>query len=63
MDVCVFSSIGQARVQLRSPIAGQRKFVGVLRGVEDGAVLLDIDGELRRFALADLERARLVPEL
>lgn len=53
----------QARVQLRSPVGWQRKFVGVLRGVEDGAVLLDIDGELRRFALADLERARLVPEL
>ena len=52
----------QARVQLRSAIAGQRKFVGVLRGVENGAVLLDTDGELRRFALADLERARLVPE-
>jgi ribosome maturation factor RimP len=53
----------QARVQLRSPIGGQRKFVGVLRGVADGEVLLDVDGELRRFALADLERARLVPQL
>jgi len=53
----------QARVQLRLPIGGQRKFVGVLRGVADGAVLLDVDGELKRFALADLERARLVPQL
>lgn len=53
----------QARLQLRSPVAGQRKFVGVLRGIADGAVLLEVDGDVKRFALADLERARLVPEL
>jgi len=50
----------QARVETRVPIEGRRRFKGVLRGLEDGAVVIDVDeGELR-VDPADILKARLV---
>jgi ribosome maturation factor RimP len=54
----------KADVRMRTPDAtGRRRYVGVLRGVEAGAVDVEVDGKLLRLALEDLDRARLVPEL
>lgn len=54
----------RAEVRMRTPDAGgRRKFVGVLRGVAEGRVNLELDGRLVALALEDLERAKLVPEL
>lgn len=51
----------EARLELNLPVDGRKRFKGVLRGLDDGAVILDTgDGE-RRLALADIEKARLVP--
>jgi ribosome maturation factor RimP len=58
--------IGQkADVRMRTPDAtGRRRFVGWLRGAEDGRVTMELDGQATvRLALEDVERARLVPEL
>src|SRR5438874_13558761 len=54
----------KADVRMRTPDAtGRRRFVGVLRGAEDGRVALELEGQTTvRLALDDLERARLVPE-
>lgn len=54
----------QARIQMQVPQAkGQRKFEGVLRGVKDGAVQLEVKGAgVVGLPLADIERARLVPD-
>lgn len=53
----------EVQVRLKVPMGGRRKFKGRLRGVEEGSVVVDSDelGELR-FALADIERAQLVPD-
>jgi ribosome maturation factor RimP len=51
----------QARLRLRRPRDGRANFEGILRGCEGETVLLDVDGVQFRFALGDLERARLVP--
>lgn len=51
----------EARVELSLPVDGQKRFRGVLRGLDDGAVLLDTGDGARRLALADIEKARLVP--
>jgi ribosome maturation factor RimP len=53
----------KARLRLRVPVEGRRQIVGVLRGLRDGAV--DIEAEGNRFAVPfdNLERARLVPNL
>lgn len=54
----------KAEVRMRTPDAsGRRKFAGVLRGVESGQVSMELDGQVIRLALADVERAKLIPEL
>jgi len=51
-------------VRMRTPDAsGRRRFVGVLRGENEGRVSLELDGQMVALAIEDIDRARLVPEL
>lgn len=54
----------RADVRMRTPdSSGRRRFVGVLRGAEAGRLSIELDGHTIGLDLADVERARLVPEL
>jgi ribosome maturation factor RimP len=53
----------KASVRLKVPRDGRRRFEGVLAGVEGDAVVLEVEGERLRFAFADVDRARLVPDI
>ena len=54
----------RAEVRMRTPDAtGRRRFVGVLRGENAGRVEIELDGQIVALELADVERAKLVPEL
>jgi ribosome maturation factor RimP len=55
----------KAEVKMRTPDAtGRRRFVGVLRGMQEGRVAMELEGKATvQLALDDVERARLVPEL
>jgi ribosome maturation factor RimP len=53
----------RADVLLRALVNGRRHVVGVVREVEGENVELEADGGPFRFDLANLRRARLVPEL
>jgi ribosome maturation factor RimP len=54
----------KAEVRMRTPDAtGRRRFVGVLRGAQDGQVEMELEGHKVELAIEDVERARLVPEL
>lgn len=54
----------RADVRMRTPDpSGRRRFVGVLRGAEAGRLSIELDGHTIGLDLADVERARLVPEL
>jgi ribosome maturation factor RimP len=53
----------RAQVRIRVPINGRRKFVGVLRKAGDAGIELEADGEVVTIAYADIEKARLVPDL
>jgi ribosome maturation factor RimP len=54
----------KAEVRMRrKDESGQRRFVGVLKGVADGRVSLELDGKVVALALEEMERAKLVPEL
>ena len=53
----------RATVRLKLPQAGQRRFEGVVQGVEDGKVVMEVDGARREFEPADIDRARLVPDV
>lgn len=51
----------EARLELSLPVDGRKRFTGVLRGLEEDAVILDTGDGRRRLALADIDKARLVP--
>jgi ribosome maturation factor RimP len=53
----------KASLRLKLPYEGQRRFEGVLAGVEDASVVLEVGGERRLFAFGDIDRARLVPDV
>lgn len=53
----------RAQLRLRMPLEGRKKWVGRLRGVEAGLVQLETDEGLVAVALADIDVARLVPDL
>ncbi len=50
-----------AKIELRMPEDGRRRFTGTIQDVEAGAVRLDLgNGETKSLKLADIERAKLV---
>jgi len=54
----------RAEVRMRTPDpSGRRRYVGVLRGAEAGRLSIELDGQTIGLDLADVERAKLVPEL
>jgi len=52
----------KAQVRLRHPVNGRRNFVGTVRAVDGDRVEFDFEGGRLDFELADLDRARLVPQ-
>ena len=53
----------RVHVRMRVPVDGRKNFVGVLRGASDVQVELEVDGALLSLSLAQLDKARLVPNL
>ena len=51
----------RAQVKLRMPMAGRKNFVGVISGVSDGILQLDVEGSLVAIELSNLDKARLAP--
>ena len=52
-----------ASVKLKLPRDGRRRFEGRLVGVEDGRIVLDVEGRRQELAFEDIDRARLVPDV
>ena len=52
----------KVRVQTLVPINGRKKFMGPIIGLEHRTLLLKQDAETVRIPLADIEKARLVPD-
>jgi ribosome maturation factor RimP len=53
----------EATVRLKLPVDGQRRFEGRIAGVEEGRVVLEIEGRRQHIAYEDIDRARLVPDV
>jgi ribosome maturation factor RimP len=49
-------------VKLRMPLDARKNFLGTIDGTEKDTVLLLCEGELYRFALSNIDKARLSPE-
>ena len=52
----------RAQVKTRMPIEGRKNFVGVLRGLENGELLIEAEGQLHKVAMTNIDKARLSPE-
>jgi len=52
----------QAEIRLRSPLEGRRKFKGRLQSVQDGQVVIEVDGVEYSLSLDNIEKANLVHE-
>lgn len=54
----------KAEVRMRTADAtGRRRFVGMLRGTSGSRVEMELEGKTVALELADVERARLIPEI
>lgn len=52
----------EIKIRLADSIEGRKRIRGQLIAREDDAIEMQVDGELHRFALRDIDTARLVPE-
>ena len=52
----------KAQVKLRVPLQGRKKFVGTLKGVQDGYLQLEVEGAVIALDLTNIDKARLVPQ-
>ncbi len=56
--------VGQrVNVKLDASIGGRRKYKGVLLGIEDDQILVEVDGEVYPLFMDQIQEARLVPEI
>jgi ribosome maturation factor RimP len=51
-----------AQVSLYAPLEGRRRFKGEILGAADGTVTLALDGEEIQLEMANIAKARLVPD-
>jgi ribosome maturation factor RimP len=53
----------EVKVELTQPLEGRRRFRGRLGALENGAIVVEVDGTAVSLPLAMIEKARLVPVL
>ncbi|MHB0986674.1 MAG: ribosome maturation factor RimP [Sulfuricella sp.] len=53
----------RAQIKLRVPLSGRKNYAGVLRGVKDGELQLEVDGALLSLSIANVDKARLIPNI
>jgi ribosome maturation factor RimP len=53
----------KVNVRLESTVPGRRRYKGKLLGLEEGKVLVEVDGEVHALNLDEVRDARLVPEI
>ena len=52
----------RASVKVRMPIEGRKNFIGLLKGVEEGDLSIDVEGVIFKIALTNIDKARLAPD-
>ena len=52
----------RASVKTRMPIEGRKNFIGLLQGVNDGVLTMNVEGVDVEISLLNIDKARLAPE-
>ncbi len=53
----------RALVKLHAPLAGRKRFTGLIKGLQDGVLQMDVDGVLVAIPLVEVDSAHLAPLL
>lgn len=53
----------RAKIKLAVPLQGRKNFTGVLKGAEQGKVLIEVDNELFQLDWSDIARANIVADV
>jgi ribosome maturation factor RimP len=48
--------------QMKLPVEGRRRFVGVLKSIADGSIVIEVDGLEHSLPLEGIQKARLRPD-
>lgn len=52
----------RVHLKLRVPVEGRKNYLGILRGLEQGQLLIEFEGIEQKIALTNVDKARLSPE-
>jgi ribosome maturation factor RimP len=52
----------RVQVKLRVPINNRKNFIGILRGLENTELIIDVEGVIQKIALSNVDKARLSPQ-
>lgn len=52
----------RAKIHLHAPLDGRKRFIGILRGLENDTVQLEMDGAVVAIPLGEVDTARLAPD-
>ena len=52
----------RASVKVRMPIEGRKNFIGLIKGVLDGDLLVEVEGVAFTIPMTNIDKARLAPE-
>jgi ribosome maturation factor RimP len=52
----------RASVKVRMPIEGRKNFIGLIKGVVDGDLLMEVEGVAFTIPMTNIDKARLAPE-
>lgn len=53
----------KAQLKLRVPVEGRRKVMGILGALQNGVLEMEVDGQMKTFAMDNIDKARLVPAI
>jgi len=53
----------KARITLKTPISGRRNFTGIILGVKENLVQIEVEGRVWEFPLNNIKKANLQPEI
>ena len=53
----------KAKITLKTPISGRRNFTGIIIGIKNDLVQMEVEGKVWEFSLENIKKAKLQPEI
>jgi len=53
----------KAKITLKTPISGRKNFTGIIIGIKNDLVQMEVEGKVWEFSLENIKKAKLQPEI